>query len=155
MARKKEKSSVSFDLNMRISTAAKLTEEQAYWCIPGLQTDGPGKGKFCSYIWKDGIGFPVPDKVKFVLSYPFDQEYTEKLELVREHKWRGEDGVERSEKYRRDSIGDIVWAAAKAYERAFEWAKKNDVGYWHHMGDLVFEGMTIYEDGTVKFSVGS
>ena len=155
MSDKKELKSVSYDLNMRVSVAAKLTESQAYWCIPGLQTDGPGKGKFCSYIWTDGVGFPLPDKLKLVLTYPFDRAYTEEINMLVESRWKNRDGVEVVDTYRSDSIGDIVWKAAQAYRRAFQEVDEGRNGAWHSMGDLVFEGMTVYEDGTVKFSVGS
>jgi len=140
--KKKDVKSVSYELNMRVTTMSKLDQKIAYWCVPGLQQDGPGKGKFVTYLWADGTGFKMPDEITFNLDYPFDQAYTEKVSLA-------------GKEYRADSIGDIVHLAAQAYVRAFLWAKEKNIGYWHGMGDLVFEGMTIFEDGNVEFSVGS
>ncbi len=154
MAKKKDVKSVTFDLNMSVPVAAKLDQKIAYWCIPGYQENGLKPG-FKSYIWKDNTGFELPENITFVLDYPFDEAYKEKVSLIRESKWKNHDGTERIEKYRSDSVGDIVWLGAQAYVNAFKWAKENDIGYWHGIGDLVFEGMTIYEDGTVEFSVGS
>lgn len=144
MAKKKEVKSVSYELNMRVTTMSKLDKKLAYWCVPGLQLNGLGKGKFTTYLWADGMGFKMPDEITFNLDYPFDQAYTEKVSLVPADK-----------EFRADSIGDLVYLGAQAYLRAFEWAKKKNIGYWHGIGDLVFEGMSIYEDGTVEFTVGS
>ena len=150
----KDMKSVDFDLNMSVPVAAKLPKDIAYWCIPGYQTDGLKPG-FKSYIWSDNTGFALPEVITFKLNYPFDEAYIEKASLVRESKWKKADGTEVVDKFRSDSVGEIVWLGAQAYLNAFKWAKENDIGYWHGMGDLVFEGMTIYEDGTIDFFVGS
>lgn len=152
---KKNLKSASFDLNMSVSVAANLSDSQAYWCIPGLHTDETGKSKLCSYIWKDVVGFSLPEKLKIVLSYPLDREYIEELNLIHEYKRKNRDGTEEIERYRKDTIGDIVYAAAQAYKRAYQEIKEGKNGAWHSLGDLVFEGMTVYEDGKVEFFVGS
>lgn len=153
--KKKEVKSVSYDLNMRVTIMAELPQNIAYWCCPGMQTDGLKPGKFQSYIWADNTGFKLPEKLTLRLDYPFDEEYTEVLDLARKTKWTKPNGEVVEENFRADSVGEIVWMAAQAYRRAFKWAKEKNIGYWHGIGDLVFEGMTIYEDGTVEFSVGS
>ena len=151
---KKNMKHVDFDLNMSVSVLKELPQNVAYWCVPGYQKNGLKPG-FTSYIWADHTGFKLPHIIKFVIDYPFDEPYKSEASLIRETRWKTRDGEERIEAFRADSIGDIVWHGAQAYVKAFQWAKDNDIGYWHGIGDLVFEGMTIYEDGTVEFSVGS
>ena len=151
---KENKKKASFHLNMSVRVMAKMDRDIAYWCVPGCNEKG-SKNKLTTYLWEDDLGFKLPEEVTFFIDYPFDRAYTEKASLVRESRWKKNDGTETVDRYRSDSIGDLIWMGAQAYVNAFKWAKENDIGYWHGIGDLVFEGMTIYEDGTIEFSVGS
>jgi hypothetical protein len=155
MAKKKDVEHVDYDVNMRVTLMAKLNEKDAYWCAPALQKNGPSAGKLVTYLWADGMGFKLPDQIKIKIDYPFDQPFVDILSLTKTSKWKKDDGTEHVETYRSDSIGDLLWLGAQAYVKAFKWAKDNEIGYWHSIGDLVFEGMTVYKDGNIEFSVGS
>lgn len=136
---------VSFATNMSVSVMSKLPKEDAYWCAPGcLQGKLPkDRHPFTSYLWSDTLGFKLPDEVTIRLDYPFDTVYEEKVNLLS------------PEGHRYDSIGELLWHAAQVYKRAYKDANAGNNGYFHGMGDLVFEGVNIYEDGVITFDMGS
>lgn len=59
------------------------------------------------------------------------------------------------------SVGHVLWHVAKAYQKIYEEAEEDEFGqqkygiWGHSIDDLVFDGITIREDGVVDLSIGS
>jgi hypothetical protein len=52
------------------------------------------------------------------------------------------------------SPGYVFWVLAQVYNKIYK--KPEEFGVWgHDIGDLVFEGLAVYEDGKVRVDIGS
>lgn len=51
-------------------------------------------------------------------------------------------------------VGELLWHAAKAYTEIYDDPEKYKI-WGHHITDLYFEGINIYESGSVELIIGS
>lgn len=121
-----------------ITSLLETTEDVASNLVQGFAEDGPFK-----YFEEELSG-------KFNITYP--------LEVV------VEGSVEKV-----STIGELLWKVAQMYDKIYkeeeettsvEVGHRNQTngkyGIWgHDIGDLVFEGVVVYDNGTIEFLIGS
>ncbi len=141
---KSDKSNLKIDLDIHIQTISEIDKDTAIALIGGVIN-----GKYEKY-------FNEPINGKFNITYPLKVIVEKELKNI-------------------NSIGELLWEISQTYKKIYDEENKSTTispgyipgmmnrnktngkyGIWgHDLGDLVFEGIEIYDNGTIDFFVGS
>lgn len=157
-----------YDVWCQVEDLLDVPPEVANRLIQGMRhpggahpnTGGHRKARLDNWLWLSSVGDDTPcvnfpralDVPRVTLTIEYPLVLASRLTIHAATVER--QGPDESKAHLELSLGLVLWAAAQEYRRIYDDHEK--YGVWGHaLGDLGFEGLVVYRDGTCELQVGS